>query len=94
MSHFPSIWSDLIRDLINFGENGSLDLNIVLSDPLVFRMVYSPKYFCDFTQLFQNNISIFPKVINLNNNPAWDKQWVMGVIGYSEKQRYYFKTIV
>jgi len=44
--------------------NGSLDLNIVLSDLLVFRMVYSPKYVCDFKQLFQFNTSVFPKVTN------------------------------
>ena len=64
MSHFPSIWSDLIRDLIRFEGNGSLDLKVVLSDLLAFRMVYSPKYFCDFTQLFQNNMSVFLKVTN------------------------------
>jgi len=38
-----------------------LDLNIVLSDLIVFRIVYLPQYFCDFTQLFQNNISVFRK---------------------------------
>src|SRR6267142_2152384 len=53
-------------------QNGSLDLKVILSDLLVFRMVYPPKYFCDLTQLFQNNMSVFPKVTNLScrNNPS------------------------
>jgi len=72
MSHLPSNMSDLVRDLITLRGNGSLDLNIVLSDLLVFRMVYLSNYFHDFTQLFQNNIFVFPKVTNLSysNNPA------------------------
>src|SRR6266850_1930853 len=80
MSHFPSIWSDLIRDLIRFGGNGSLDLKVVLSDLLAFRMVYSLRYFCDVTQLFQNNMSVFSKVTNLRSK--------MGVIGYFQKNRH------
>jgi len=64
MSHLPSNMSDLVRDLITLRGNGSLDLNIVLSDLLVFRMAYPPKYFCNSIQLFQNNISAFPKVTN------------------------------
>ena len=32
---------------------------VVLSDLLTFRMAYLPKYLHDFTQLFQNDISVF-----------------------------------
>src|SRR6267142_2290984 len=73
MSHFPSIWSDPIRDLVRFGGNGSLDLKVILSDLLAFRMVYPPKYFCDLTQLFQNNMSVFLKVTNYTHclSQAW-----------------------
>jgi len=84
MSHSLPIWSDLIRDLINLEGNGSLDLNIVLSNLLVFKMVYLLKYFCDFIQLFQNNISVFLKVLQWQSS-----NWLL-----LEKQIYYFETIV
>ena len=62
--YFPSIWSDLIRDLIKSEQWLILDSNVGLSELLAFKMVYLPKYFHDFTQLFQNNISVFLKVTN------------------------------
>ena len=61
MSHLPSNMSDLVRDLITLRGNGSLDLNTVLSDVLVFRKV---KTIANCSELFQNNISAFPKVTN------------------------------
>ena len=72
LGHFPSICSDLIRDLIKSEYNGKLDSNVILSVLLEYGVVYLPKYFHDFTQLFQNNISVFSKVANLSysNNPA------------------------
>src|SRR6266850_7883945 len=87
MSHFPSIWSDLIRDLIRFGGNGSLDLKVVLSDLLAFRMVYSPKYFCDSTQLFQNNVCFFESN-QLELQQQSSLRYTMGVIGYFQKNRH------
>ena len=45
MGYFPSIWSDLIGDLIKSEDNGSLDLNVALSELLALRVVYLPKYF-------------------------------------------------
>src|SRR6267142_1098249 len=88
MSHFPSIWSDLIRDLIRFGGNGSLDLKVVLSDLLAFRMVYSPKYFCDFTQLFQNNMSVFSE--SNQSHPLCISSWIVAgaQVGYFRKNRH------
>jgi len=90
MGHFPLMWLDLIRDLINFGADGSLDINIVLSDLLMFRIIYPPKYFCNFTQLFQNNISVFSKVSNYTHCLSQ----AAAQVGYLQRNRYYFEAIV
>ena len=57
-----------------------MDLKAVLSDLLAFSMVYLPKYLCEFTQLFQNIISVFLKVTNY---------WIVTAaqVGYFQKNR-------
>jgi len=68
ISRSPAIWVRLefdfqyqIRAELKLRENGWSDLGAILSDPLAFRVDYSHKYCCDFTEFIHHVMFVFWK---------------------------------